>query len=1020
MPARESGNPKFCVWCWEADGDRVTWSESLYRLFGLDPSQPAPSWAEQRAIYTEESYARLSEAVRKCLESGEGYHLLVEGIAWDGSRLDLEASGSVRRSETGAVTGISGVLIERRKEITGEDLFKAIADFSPDWESWFSPEGKYLWVSPAVERMTGYTCEEIVTIQDFLGVLIAPEHVEMIRGYFANALAGGSGDDVEFQCVRKDGGRFWVSGSWQMVYDDSGRPLGVRASNRDISRRKAAEEQSAEKSRLLAAAGRIGRISGWRIDGIGAPFVLSDEAAVMLAAAPGLRTNLDEFLSRFVPSADDRASVSRAVEDGFASGAAWDVEVELVTAGGRTFWSRMVGEPVLVDGRTAWIEGILQDISAQRTTLEEMRKFRQLIDGIEDFIYFKDREHRFQLVNAHILRINNYTSQAQMAGRTDHDFEDKETADAHLAIEREILRTGKPVVNVEELQRIKDTLEERWFSTTKIPCRNLKGEIVGLMGLSREITDLKRREKELEEKNRELKRLHQSENIQRLIAANLAGGIGIWEWNLETNALLCDAQYCRLHGLDCRPHGSESGSFGTIDEWTTGLGETDRKSFLEEVARLVRGETTHIDLSYWVCHPDGSMRCLRALGYKQSEEDGHPGRIIGTLWDITREKTAQQEIERAAEMARLASEAKSNFLANISHEIRTPLNAIIGLSELLLESSSADEMPEMLRTIQHSGNMLLSLISGVLDLSKIEAGSLTIRHEPFDLRTCLEGALAIAGSSKPVGDVELRTDFSPALPAKVMGDGERVLQVAVNLLINAVKFTPSGTITLAALPCGDRLCIAVSDTGIGIAPGDQKRLFQNFTQVDPSLSRRQDGAGLGLALSKKLVELMGGTIEVESAVGRGSTFRVLLPLEVPAVAAEGGKVTESAADSLPSLRVLIVEDNPVNLRVVTLLVQRLGMTTHGAMSGAEALEILERESFDAILMDMQMPGMDGLEVTAQICKKYPRGDRPRIIALTANATVEDRDKCLAAGMDDFLTKPIKSDQLAEALRRVSR
>lgn len=1013
MPVRGSRGPKLCRWWWIADGDRVTWSEPLYRLFGLDPSQPAPSWSEQRAIYTEESYARLSEAVGKCLESGEDYHLLVEGIARDGSGLDLEASGSITRSEAGAVIGVSGVLIDRRNTLTEEELFREIADFSPDWESWFSPEGKYLWVSPAVEAMTGYTCGEIVAIPDFLGTLIAPEHVEMVREHFVKALAGVSGNDVEFQCVRKDGERFWVSGSWQMVYDDSGRPLGVRTSKRDISRRKAAEEQFTEKSRLLAAAGRIGRIAGWRIDGIGAPFVLSDEGALMLAAEPGLRTNLDEFLSRFVPSADDRASVSRAVEAGFASGAAWDVEVELVTASGRTFWSRMVGEPVIVDGRTAWIEGILQDISAQRTTLEEMRKFRQLIDGIEDFIYFKDREHRFELVNAHILRINNYTSQAQMAGRIDHDFEDKETADEHRAIEEEILRTGTPVVNVEELQRIKDTLEERWYSTTKIPCRNLKGEIVGLMGISREITDLKRREKELEEKNRELKRLHQSENIQRLIAANLAGGIGIWEWNLETNALLCDAQYCRLHGR-------ENGSLETIDEWSAGLEQEDRKRFLDEVARLARGETNHIDLSYWVGRPDSSRRCLRALGYKQSEEDGRPGRIIGTLWDITREKTAQQEIERAAEMARLASEAKSNFLANISHEIRTPLNAIIGLSELLLESPSADEMPEMLRTIQHSGNMLLSLISGVLDLSKIEAGSLTIRHEPFDLRACLESALAIVGNSKPVGGLELRTDFSPALPARVMGDGERVLQVAVNLLINAVKFTPSGTVTLSAIPSDKRLCTAVSDTGIGISPDDQRRLFQNFTQVDPSLSRRQDGAGLGLALSKKLTELMGGTIEVESEVGRGSTFRVFLPLEVPAAEGEGETLTDSAAASLPSLRVLIVEDNPVNLRVVTLLVQRLGMTTHGAKSGAEALEILEKESFDAILMDMQMPGMDGLEVTAQICKRYPRADRPRIIALTANATVEDRNKCLAAGMDDFLTKPIKSDQLAEALRRGSR
>lgn len=1011
MVARGFTKPELCQWSWQMEGDRVEWSESLFLLFGLDPSSPAPPWRDQIRLYTEESYRRLSEAVQRCLETGERYHLRVEGIHSNGTSLDLEASGNVVRSVTGAVTGLAGVLIDRRKELAEEDRFTAIADYSPDWESWFSPTGEYLWVSPAVEKMTGYSCEEVLGISDFLGVLIAPAHVETIREHFINALNGVSGNDVEFECVRKDGSHFWVSGSWNMVRDSEGRPLGVRTSKRDISRRKAMEEKFAEKSRLLAAAGRIGRIASWVLPGEGEPFVFSDEAVAMFALEGDSRPGLEEFVRQFAVSEDDGAAIVRAVREGFSKGKPWDIEVHLVTRRGNTFWGRMVGEPSLVDGRVTRIEGIFQDVSDHRTALEEMRKFRQLIDGVEDYIYFKDRHHRFELVNAHILNINGFSSQAEMAGTTDHDFEDRETADAHRVVEEEILRTGKAVVNFEELQRVKATGVERWYSTTKLPCRNLKGEIVGLMGLSRDITEIKLREKELEEKNRELKRLHQGENIQRLIAANLAGGIGIWEWNLETNALICDAQCCRLFGLP-------EGSLDSIETWSGHLAEGDRERLLNEVTLVMRGDSKNVDTDYWVCWPDGTRHCLRALGYKQAEDDGNGSKIVGTLWDITREKTAQEEIEKAAAMARLASEAKSNFLANMSHEIRTPLNAIIGMSDLLLQNPSPDEMPEMLRTIQHSGNMLLSLISGVLDLAKVEAATLTLRREPFHLRECLVQAVDIVRNASQLKGIELRTEISALLPESLLGDSERLAQIIVNLLNNAVKFTPSGTITLEATVVGDKVSLAVSDTGIGISLEDQKRLFQNFSQIDSSLSRVRSGAGLGLALSKKLAELMGGTIEVESTVGQGTTFRVLLPLRLPGPEGRATPPLEAHPPLLP-LNVLIVEDNAVNLRVVTLLAQRLGMKTCGATSGREALEILERERFDVILMDMQMPGMDGLEVTRHICKKYSRGTRPHIIALTANATVDDREKCFEAGMDDFLTKPVKSDQLADALRRVT-
>ncbi len=990
----------------------MEWSESLYRLFGLDPALPAPSWSEQAAIYTPESYRLLSEAVGRCLETGDGYHLRVEGIHCDGARLDLEATGNVVRSESGAVVGIAGVLVDLRKELSEEERFRAVADYSPDWESWFSPEGQYLWVSSAVEPMTGYTRDEILAITDFLGVLIAPDHYDFVRAHFIDALQGRSGNDVEFKCVRKDGSQFWVSGSWQMIFDAQGKPLGVRTSKRDISRRKSLEEQFAEKNRLLSTAGRIARVASWVIDAGKHEMIFSDEARAMFQLETGSPRCMQEVLRLFVPSSGDQEKISAALHAALTQGAAWDLEIPLVTARGRQFWGRMVGEPAVVEGSIVRIEGIFQDISDKHESLEELLKFRQLIDGLGDYIYFKDNQRRFELVNAHILRLNGFTSQAQIAGKTDYDFEDPKTADHHRREEEEILRTGKPLVIHEETQQLKGD-EVRWFSTTKIPRRNSRGEIVGLMGLSRDITDLKRREFVLEEKNRELKRLHQSENIQRLIAANLAGGIGIWEWNLQTNELICNAQTYRLYGVP-------EGSFTNVEEWLKLLAAPDRERMVTELNLLVGGAKSQIDAEFWIYWPDGSRHCLRALGFKQVNDDGQDERMVGTLWDMTREKAAREEIEVAAEMARQASEAKSNFLANISHEIRTPLNAIIGMSDLLLQNPADEVAPEMLHTIQQSGNMLLSLISGVLDLAKIEADTMTLHDEPFDLGDCLEQARNITSGAARLKGIDLRAEFTPDFPGRLQGDRERLMQIVVNLLNNAIKFTPSGTVTLSGSLRGGRVSIEVRDTGIGIAPEDQKKLFQNFTQIDPSAARIQAGAGLGLALSKKLAGLMGGTIELESTPGVGSTFRVLLPLSTPSTAsARAGEPVATVDDGrLPPLNILIVEDNPVNLRVVTLLVERLGMRARRATNGREALEILTAETFDAVLMDIQMPEMDGVEVTRRICERYSPEERPRIIALTANATVADRRKCLEAGMDDFLTKPIKTEQLAAALRQV--
>ena len=392
---------------------------------------------------------------------------------------------------------------------------------------------------------------------------------------------------------------------------------------------------------------------------------------------------------------------------------------------------------------------------------------------------------------------------------------------------------------------------------------------------------------------------------------------------------------------------------------------------------------------------------------------------------------AKSELEIALRAAQAASRAKSEFLANMSHEIRTPLNAVLGMAELLQSTPLNTSQREFTDTIRTSGDALLSIINEILDFSKIEQGRIELEHAPFDLRRCLAEAIEIAGPPAAERDLRLVQHVSPDLPRLVLGDVFRMRQILVNLVSNAVKFTERGevVVTAARLPAGDgadRLRLSVRDTGIGIPPERHDRLFQAFSQIDASTTRKYGGTGLGLAITHRLVTLLGGSIRVESDGGTGSEFIVDLPLHTsadldaadfePDAPVSPETLDSGFADRHP-LRILLVEDNPVNQRVAQLLLLKLGYTPAFAVNGAEALEAVAREPFDALLLDVQMPVMDGLECARRLRADYPDATRPWIIAMTANALEGDREICLAAGMDDYTSKPMRVPVIAEALRR---
>jgi signal transduction histidine kinase len=513
-------------------------------------------------------------------------------------------------------------------------------------------------------------------------------------------------------------------------------------------------------------------------------------------------------------------------------------------------------------------------------------------------------------------------------------------------------------------------------------------------------------------------RKHLSEQHRRLDEAQATAHIGSFDHDLSTNRAVWSREMQNICAL-AQPEGAAP--FAPL---LARVHPDDRDRVAHEMAQLRADPGVERAAEFRIVRPDGDVRTLRASAGLLVDDEGRPERVVGTLQDVTEGRRKEAALVRAREAAEDASRAKSAFLANMSHELRTPMNGVLGMTALALETELTDEQRSYVDAAHTSGLALLTILNDILDLSKIEAGKLTVELVSFSLRTVVEQAMQLLAPRAQQKGIALTAAVDDAVPPRHLGDPVRVRQLLVNLIGNAVKFTERGGVHVAvSLDAAERVEMRVIDTGVGIPEDRRQAIFEAFTQADGSTARRFGGTGLGLTICRELVRLMGGTLDVTSAVGEGSTFCAVLPMpRTHRAGTDHGKVRvrpvtgpERPTPPRP-LRVLLAEDNAVNATIARLLVERAGHAVTHVLDGAGAVEAVAREPFDLVLMDVQMPVVDGLEATRRI---RAAGSRVLIVSMTANAMKGDEEACLAAGMDAYLSKPLSFSKLHDVLVRAA-
>ncbi|MGE3188512.1 MAG: PAS domain-containing protein [Vicinamibacterales bacterium] len=982
-------------WTWDVASDRTTWSEEMYWLVGLDPSMPAPRYEDHPTLYTADSWARLRQAVAAAVERGLPYQIDLERRLPDGGTRAYVARGEPERGADGRVARISGTLqdvtdlraAERARYQTEQRLHHLAAQVPGCiYEYRVFPDGtsRFVYMSEGVRELLGVDPEAVCADVDAIRAAILEEDREPMERSIAESVASMREWRHEFRVRRPDGELRIIRGQ--------SRPRRL-ADGTVVKSGQLTDVTGLQRvARLLDETQRTASVGGWEADLVTGRLYWTDEMFRIFGVAGPSPPALADALDLLGPAHASRARAQLAAGE--------DIDEEILVTGGdgEPRWVRFKGRSERAGGRVIRTYGSAQDITALKASeiaLREsearLRALNAQIPGVlYDYWVAPDGRDGLHYISDGCREIFGVAPEAALADMSRiWALVHPDDVPVMRQTMAESARTGTPWRYEFRVQR--PGHDTRYLRAHAVPRVSADGLTVWAGKLS-----------DVTEEQRVARLLEQTQE---------ATGVGGWEVQLPSMRLFWTDETFRIHEL---PVGAPPDVGGAIAFYAPEA----RAVMSAAVDRAIAtGEGWDLELPFTTAR--GRERWVRAVG-KAHVREGRAVSLYGSIQDITEVKHKEQELVAAREAALDASRAKSRFLANMSHEIRTPMNGVLGMADLALESCESDEQREFLQVIYDSGHHLLGILNDVLDLAKVEARKIDIEHRPFDLAALMaETARPFSAQATRRG---LRFDVRLAgAPPRVVGDSLRVAQVVRNLLSNAFKFTTAGSVTLSVSADRDGATeIAVADTGTGIPADRASRLFEPFTQGDESTARQYGGTGLGLAISNELVGLMGGSIGVESEVGRGSTFRVRLPLPSAEALPATLRAGDPQAGERPQLglRVLVAEDNPVNARVASLMLTRLGCRATIAASGHAALEALGRASYDVALLDLDMPGLGGLDVARRIRDGEREGGHLPLVALTADAMQGTEARCLEAGMDGYLTKPIGLGPLAGTLARL--
>jgi PAS domain S-box-containing protein len=977
-----------------------------------------PAFTLMTGYGREEAAGQNPRVLKSGAHSAEFYKALWDTVAsgqvWQGELVNRRKDGTcyveemritpVRNTygEIVSYIAIKRDVTDRRAAGEAQRFLAAIVECSEDAIIANAPDGTILSWNRSAQALLGYTAEE--AIGRHVSMLVPLEVQPHVAGFIEQVFNTPGGCQGEGKALRKDGGAVGVSVRANTILDSAGASAAMAAVVRDTTER----DQAAASQALLASIVESSDLAivSMQLDGTITSWNRGAEALLGYTAGEIIGKNT----SVLVPP-DCRAALRQSLAT-VQAGAFSDYETVRLAKDGRRIHVAGTGSPIRNSrGEIVGIAAIARDIGerlrAEQALHESEERFRIMADGCPAIMWVTDAEGGIRFVNRTCREFFG-ASLEHVEGRQWHKLLHPNDAPEYLASHTRAVNDRAPFRTEARVRRADG--EWRWIASHAEPRFSPSGEFLGHVGLSPDITELKRAGEAVRSSEEKFRQV--AENIREVF----------WLVDARTcQTLYLSPAYEQVWGRTC------DSAFRNPDSWLESVHPED-----VERARqwsVVQALRQNVETEFRIRTPEGREKWIRNRAFPVLDQANQVVRVGGIAEDITAWKCHEEELVRAREGAEAANLAKSRFVANMSHEIRTPMNGVLGMLQLLQDTELTAEQREYADVIETCGRALMSLIDNILDLSKIEAWRLALERVEFDPRRVVEDAIESLRPDAEAKGLALLWLAAPDVPALLVGDAVRVRQVLCNLAGNAIKFTERGRVkvevTVEAQDCvRTTLRISIADSGIGISPDQARGLFSPFFQADSSSTRRHGGAGLGLNISKQLVEMMGGEIGFHSTGSAGSTFWFTLAFALPSEPAPAPAATLRPANkhsevrpgvSRPgrNARILVAEDNPTNRRVLLAQLGKLGYQASAVANGFAAVEALRQEEYDLILMDCQMPGMDGFEAARRI--RQLDHSRLPIIAVTASAMAGDRERCIGEGMDDYLAKPVALGALAEML-----